>query len=90
MDESGKFFTVTADFYMGLLSKTGHFMELDVEKTNGTKRTLRGILGYSSKKGVFVINEDADGSREGIRSFNHYKIMRIKMNGKNYFPKRQV
>jgi hypothetical protein len=86
-EERHKYFLVTNKFYFGLQAKTGHFIELDVEKINGEKRTLRGVLGYSEAKGKFVVNEDCDGSKEGLRSFNHYRIMRIKLGNKEYFPK---
>lgn len=86
-EEKHKYFLVTNKFFFGLVARKGHFIEIDIEKANGTKRTLRGILGFSESKGKFVINEDCDGSKEGLRSFNHHRIMRIKIGEKEYFPK---
>lgn len=82
-----RYFKVTPKFETGLKGLRGSFVELDIDKSNGQTRTLRGILCWSEKKARYLINESCEADASELRGFNHFKIKRIKMRDKEYLPK---
>ena len=59
MDDVMNTFTATDKFIEGLKKQRGKFIQLDIIKSDGSERTLSGVLCYSYKKQRFMVNEDS-------------------------------